>query len=308
MNASDAVELRGLISDLSDGGLSPAGTARLNELLRGDAVAQYAYLDHLMIDALLEREFSQGEDCVADPVQWDQGNAAPVPLRKRPIRIRRLLHLLIVALLVGPAAWWVSRWPQRQPDEAALPIWSVDFDRDVPQSGRDAFAVWRGDVADIVKRHSGITPRRGNGMLRFVRSSLEPQESCDVFRVINLNSIPHLPARGSGSVEVSASFNSIVDERRPPYAFEVAMYGCSDDPGGHPVDFRNRARACSIARTEADDDAGTWQQVQASMPLSNGVRFLVLQVSAIRTGGEPLNDDFPGQFVDDVQLQFVGHR
>src|SRR4051812_15761299 len=51
-------ELEQHISRLSDGQLDVAESERLNSLLKSDPIAQEAYLDHLLIDALLEMEFA----------------------------------------------------------------------------------------------------------------------------------------------------------------------------------------------------------------------------------------------------------
>src|SRR4051794_40965525 len=54
------------ISRLSDGQLSPADAGQLNRLLKNDPISQEAYLDHLLLDALLEMEFA-GASVPASP-------------------------------------------------------------------------------------------------------------------------------------------------------------------------------------------------------------------------------------------------
>src|SRR6478735_1033186 len=57
MNEADSHEISRLIARLTDGLLDQAEAQRLNDLLLADPTAQEAYLDHVAIDALLEREF-----------------------------------------------------------------------------------------------------------------------------------------------------------------------------------------------------------------------------------------------------------
>jgi len=98
MTDSDSHELSRLIARLSDGQLTEAERERLNELLKSDPVAQEAYLDHMAMDACLEREF---------------GAAVPVPGRPevRPFWLTRKAWLSAAAtvLVVAGACLFAIR-------------------------------------------------------------------------------------------------------------------------------------------------------------------------------------------------------
>jgi hypothetical protein len=324
-------ELRELVSKLSDGALGAEGARRLNELLKEDPVAQEAYLDQLMVDALLEREFvgsiagaaqpamagalggpSAGGDAT-DREAGAEGPGWPWSAIMQSFRCRPSARVLVPLLLLIAAlgSIWILSAP-RQGVMKAEPFALSDagFEPEAPSSGAGAAARWYGEGAESVERCFGVTPIEGRRMLRFVSPSAEPGNTCEVHRLVDLRTLGGI-AGPETVVEASAFFNSLKEDfDENDYIFKITVFAFSEDPSGGFGEWPPRWRqpltfsGCQLA---ADTAPQSWQRVDARLPLPTGTQFLVIRLSVIRT--EPGDDDqFPGQFVDKLALEFVCSR
>src|SRR5689334_23117513 len=82
-------ELERQFSQLSDGDLSAEDARRLNTLLKEDPISQEAYLDHLMLEALLESEWTgtlpaTSGKTLAPPLAPDSCGSIRSPLPSMP--------------------------------------------------------------------------------------------------------------------------------------------------------------------------------------------------------------------------------
>ena len=102
-------------------------------------------------------------------------------------------------------------------------------------------------------------------MLRFVKSSTEPENACELYQIVDLSAVADQVAHGEMSVEASAVFNAIEDDLDTnDYVFGITVYAYSENPtkephvwpmrGEHPLTFGGR-------QTLADTDKKSWQKV-----------------------------------------------
>lgn len=117
-------ELDEILCRLSDGTLSEQDAARLNELLLGDPEACELYLNHITLEAQLERELSgavgEGNDLAL------MGHRPPIEGRagiaEFPKRFRFALPVLAAAAVLAVS---IVLWPMVFPPSAPAPVASV---------------------------------------------------------------------------------------------------------------------------------------------------------------------------------------
>lgn len=339
MNNGGLRELRELISKLSDGTLDAEGAGRLNELLKDDPVAQESYLDHLMVDALLEREFvGSAADCATSATAgaMEAPGAGGVAMTRavgagglaslwpsiarafgrrlpsaRPwFSARGLVPLLLLVVALG--SWWslsASREGRKDASPGPFTLLDAGFESDVP-SGGGTTARWYGEGAESVEQCLGVTPIEGRRMLRFVSPSAEPGNTCEVYRLVDLRPFAGI-AQPEAVVEASAFFNSLKEEfDESDYIFKLTVFAFSEDPSGEFNTWPPRWRqplTFSGCQLSADAAPQSWQRVNTRLPLPAGTQFLVVRLSVIRTDPD-VDNQFPGQFVDKLALEFVCSR
>lgn len=328
MNNGDSGELRDLIAKLSGGTLNAAEAVRLNDLLKGDPIAQESYLDHLMVDALLECEFGEFAPMVPASAMGGLGAAHREGAggKDRPSRSRTTAFssfrlpalvgrtravawasafLLLVSGAIG-AGCLLSNPPRRAGAATRL---VVGFEADAPSEGGPTSRRF-GDEVESVGEYLGVTPIEGRRMLRFVSPSTGPGDACEVYQVVNLRLLGRA-ARREAIVEASAFFNSAKETiDQTDYAFGITLFAFTDDPKKEFHDWPQRWRQpldFSGRQLSADDAPQTWQQVDTRMPLPDGARFLVVRLSVLRTNPKA-EGQFPGQFVDQLALRLVDSR
>lgn len=337
MSPGDHAGFRELICKLSDGSLTAEEAVQLGELLKADPIAQESYLDHLMIDGLLEREFDgvaaraaslpvadagYGDREPANPVVRDgvldgrvafPGRVAPWISFLRPRALSWLPASLVLAFVGIVAVQFLSNQRPRGAQSWPLALADAGFECDEPSdAGKMALGRWYGDVSERVEEHLGVTPAEGRQMLRFVESSSEPGNACEIYQLVDLRP---LVVRGAESeqmhVEASALFNSLREElAEGGFTFGITLFAFADDPSiasrMWPMRWR-QPLLFSGRHVPADADPMSWQPVNARLRLPADARFLVVQLSVIRAnpGADRV---FPGQLVDQVALNLVCSR
>ena len=327
---SKANDLRELVARLSDGVLTAQEASRLNALLKEDPIAQELYLDHMFVDGLLEREFGQtvpeiSPTVVLSSLVKDEGRSGGAAREDVRLARRRssLLRLRIVVplfamLVLGAVSGWLS-WVVATPSFGdsqykPLPLADPGFESGTPLPGVATVAGrWYGDVAEVVGLHSGISPLEGERMVRFVKSEFEPDDSCELYQLVDLKSMSDAIANGQVSVDASAFFNAVPHETwGNGYLFGVTLFAYAGEPEylnvwplreGQPLSFTGQLEP-------ADTNVETWQPVRTRLTLPAGTTHLLVQVSIVRMKPSPVegNAEFAGHFVDYVDLAMVTRK
>lgn len=307
MNQAQPSELRELIARLSDGTASSGDAARLNEVLKADPIAQEQYLDHLLIDGLLEREIGG-----ARPVSAGDAPRTGGPHAARSPQLSWTGWIATPLLLAALAVVVALTWNPGVRAFSAKPLTLADsgFEKGLlAPASAPAKSAWYGDVAHVVGDYSDVTPLEGNRMLRFVKSTVDPEHTCELHQVVDLSTMSDALSRRAVSVEASAFFNAIPEHLDDnDYAFGIKVYAFSEDPSARahlwPVKWED-ALTFSASQTRADTDSRSWQQVKTRLPLPAETRYLVVQIAVCRPEGEGMSEEFPGQFADSVALKLV---
>lgn len=319
MNDSNPRELRELLARLSDGTLSKEETALLNQCLKSDPIAQEQYLDHMLMDGLLEREFGGGP-CPLEKIKTGMAaNSIASPKRRSAAsRGRRIGRIPLAAWALVPVAasaliavgWLLWASVSGKSQDRPLHLADSGFESGLMnREGAIPKTAWYGDVFDVTERFSGVIPLEGNRMLRFVKSTVEPEDACELYQIVDLLSVSEVISRRRMAVEASAFFNAIKDEElENDYAFGITVFAFTENPAVQPHVWPMRwehALTFSGSQTRADTDLKSWQEVRTRLPLPADAKYLVVQLVAIRTDTEETEEEFPGQFVDKVALSLV---
>lgn len=313
MNPTEPNTLSRLIARLSDGVLSAEESARLNELLRADPVAQEAYLDHLALDGWLECEFG-GELPEVRPIH---GQIA-TPRRATGwfewlSRPAFAAFLLVLGIAMGATAYAVTTRLIARQTSLRLPLVETGFEAPKPplaQGVPTRFGVWCGDFAESVGAESGIVPPEGRRMLRFLRSDseVEPAGAAtfvgDMFQVVDLRVCRDLIAGGNAVAELSASFNCVPGDGM---SFQTCLWAFSGDPVALPRNWAKQLRedlAYGSGTAPADGDPQSWQRVTGRMIIPANADLLLIELKVFPKLRKTTNGPvvFAGAYADDVEL------
>lgn len=312
-NNSSSSRLRDLIAHLSDGALSSEEANQLNQLLQADPIAQEEYLDHLLIDGLLEREFGGTppllENPLSQPAAVTRAVSAVQATDRHFLRARIAKWSLAPVLGVMAAVGWLLWEPAGTASEPQqLNLANSGFEEgELIFQGRPSTTAWAGDLAETIEHFSGITPHEGRQMVRFVESVVGSADACELYQIVELGEVAEVIASRPTTVEASAFFNAI--EAEDHSAFDITVFAFSTDPAAHPDVWPSRhgqALTFNGSQVRADADTKSWQQVAARLNLPADTRYLVVRLSVIRNTLEQPDNKFPGQFADKVTLNLVG--
>lgn len=316
MNTPDSRELSRLVSRLSDGSLTPQEAARLNELLQADPAAQEAYLDHMALDALLEREF--GGELPAFARQ-----TPPAPARRWPsLDLKRLFRgPLFAGIALGglsASAVWAYALPRiATPAARELPLAHSSFESSapIPPDGIPvAFGQWSGDFTEQVGPESGIAPREGDRMLRFLRADDSRTEagtvslSSELWQIIDVAELRKSLPAGSATLEFSANFNSLPDPGNR-FSCGVSIHAFDGSLKDAHMLWRNRvdqALASGTKEEVLEPNGGEWRRVSTQIVLPADATFLLVQLlMRDRTKDLSATAEFPGHFADGCSLRLL---
>lgn len=296
-----------LIGNLCDERVHSGDMEALNHLLKTDPIAQEEYLDQALMDAILQWEFSavaaDSDSAIIQPEDSDPKDIHPDVSRGRLIGKAYLHAPLLVLLSIGTAfLWWI--WPVGS-SEQTIEIANASFEDDTVVSLQPSIARWYGDVAQIVQEVPGVSPYHGNSMLQMVGSTREPEDSCEVYQLIDLRDVAVRKRAKYSMIEASALVNSLSGDTTVPYVFSILLYALSDNPleqsSPLPTDWESEVSYVGN-QLPADRDLTSWQKIDSVLPYSDDMKFLLIKIS-VRGDTRQEAKNFPGQFVDHVTLR-----
>jgi len=162
--------------------------------------------------------------------------------------------------------------------------------------------------------------------LQLVQSASEPEDSCEVYQIVDLRHVANQAQKHPMFIEATALVNSLVGDHGDSYVFSIQMYASSVNPldqqsplpanwksnvsyVGNQVaadlDHRSWQQISSVVA--ADLDHRSWQQISSVMQLSADAPFLLIQI-AVRRNDKKHGAVYPGHFVDNVTLKLKATR
>lgn len=293
---------RDLVAGVCDQQLDRGELEHLNDLLKSDPIAQQEWLDHLFIDALLQYELGgKINPAWSSERSTDDSSAEKFEPRRLNGHVR-IFASLVLLLLASLSIWWFRA---DSTGEIQLQMSNSSFENFTTVSYLPTMTGWYGDTAHVVTSVMDIVPVDGERMLRLVRTVSEPQDSCEVYQVVDLRHLRRLfLLNDTVFVEASAAVNSLAADESSPYLFTMHLYGLPDNPLEQkslwPVAWRTDISFVG-KQLLADSDHQTWQRIQSTIPLHADTNFLLVQIS-VRNENHQDGTDYPGQFVDHVQI------
>lgn len=322
MNPSDPTqhELRRLIARLSDGALTPEEATRLNEILRADPLAQEAYLDHLAIDALLEREF--GGAAAAAPVStWEHAENEPGlrESRRRWSGFGQMAAGLAIGAFLASAVWAYALPYLSSVGSKLLPLANADFesaDAPAPDGVPAQPGIWGGDFVKLSGPDASVVPHSGAQMLRFLRAdnahtrSTTPVRATELWQVLDLRPLRATLGERTVTLQLGAWFNAAPHPARR-YTCGVALVACRGAASEASAIWNQRhevALAESDKEERLDDNPATWQRVETQVAVPPDAELLLVQVRMYdkSAAGDEGPSVFPAHFADDVSLRVLG--
>ena len=295
MNSTGDKPARELIAELCDGLIQPVDKARLEQLLRDDAILQQEYLDQAMIDGLLRYELGVDRPSIPNQFDGDKSKSGVVRLVARP------LVFVLLALTVTAGYWWF------RPDSHVtftVPLQNVSFENDQPISNLPILNGWYGDVARILLGSEDNQAHDGQRMLQLIRSVHPPSKECEIYHVVDLRQAGFKTRDSSRFIEGTVMFNALSDTSSEPYTFSMEIFTYAELP---EIDQSLAPETWSSDMTTAgkkviaDSDRNSWQEVKLVMPLSPTAKFGIVKIS-VRDDSQSADDEFSEVFVDNVQV------
>lgn len=290
--------LQDLLGNLCDERLECGEIDQLNLLLSSDPIALEECLDQLFIGGLLQHEFAGV--CPALPFgQREQADQPNEKSRWSHSGFKLAIVGLLVACVLG--SWWLTAEPTL---EAKLFLSDSSFEEAGSVSFTPTMLGWYGDKAYAVKESFGVAPLHGDHMLQLVRSAVDPADTCEVYQIVDLRGLTRLPRGSSLFVEASAAVNSLPSDTLDSYVFAIHLYASPVNPIEQqtlwPASWNSNISFVGNQLT-ADADHTSWQQLSSRMPLQTDANYLLIQIS-VRSKHNRSGQEFPGQFIDDVQV------
>lgn len=295
-----------LLQRSADGVATDDEMLRLAIRLDEDAALRARYLDLMNLDTALQ---ARADGALLEPVKrpaqagWLRPYAAAAA------------GIILGGLAVG-TAWAMTspNEPRRQPMSLPLPLADGGFElghgprlAGVPAQ----FNVWQGDPADVLESHGAVLSHGGRHFLRFQAASNSGDRddgkhiACDLWQVLAL---PELPNRGPGIARVQAFFNSNAASKA---RFHLMAMTTDAPPTGAPELWAQRYEENSLVPSAAqsmvsvDENPSTLERGEVVLHVPAGARTLVVAIAAYRVSTQPQTDWFPGQYVDDVSVDWI---
>ena len=282
---------------------------QLNHLLKTDPIAQEEYLDQMLIDGLLQQEFAGLRP--TDP-QMASGADETDGARGKALDNTKLfiaIPLALVTLIFVTAAGWLWSRPGPLPD-VNVELANASFEEVLSVSHHPTSLGWYGDKAHAVRKVSGVSPHHGEFMLQLVQSASEPEDSCEVYQIVDLRHVANQAQKHPMFIEATALVNSLVGDHGDSYVFSIQMYASSVNPLDQqsPLPANWKSNVSYVGnQVAADLDHRSWQQISSVMQLSADAPFLLIQI-AVRRNDKKHGAVYPGHFVDNVTLKLKATR
>lgn len=165
------------------------------------------------------------------------------------------------------------------------------------------FGYWSGQAYSLTGSTRGINTASGPGMLEFFNSSSPHGGDSEVWQLIDLRPYKNLLASGAVEARLSALFNRVAGDANSATKFGLTLAAYHGPQSAARDLWANRqTRALALAENEfaSDNKPETWEKLEADAKLPPETDFVIIQIRAIATPGNP--GALAGHFADRVDL------
>ena len=310
---SDPHRLHHLFGNHSDGTITPAEHAELQDLLRQDPAARRLWFVHQDVD-----------DGLHEIVQTTATGEPHRPARSRWLQWQPLTAAAagLVIGLFSASMVFAYAVPRLQPwVENVLPLTDAGFEAGTapaPDGIPLRFALWSGDFTESTPAQQGISPKEGNRMLRFLRadSTVSPEAeksmSGNLYQVVDMRPWRNEIAGGQATVDWSAWYNWVPGKDEKGMQFMTNVWAFTGTTEILPRNWKEhlyQETAKSSHRITVDDAPRTWRQTAGRMTLPADTDFLVIELKIIPSPSASVTVpyQFSGCFADDVRMLLRSH-
>ena len=316
-----SLELTDLIHAFLDGRATDAEVDRLNAMLLADAAAREMYLRLADMHSCLAVD----EQLWVEPAHrtGDVDRGTPNALvRPRSALLGHPLPAAAVGLVVGllcaslafgyvvPLFLHLATLVNESFESGPAPVSTGMPSRP---------GIWSGDSSEVVGPAQGVTPYRGDRMLRLLRADYpgkSRQEAdpsrrvsyvADQWQLIDLGPYKSELAAGGVIARFSAAMNAAVFPDSETYRCSFSIYALDAETAEHLTpDNPHGLIDASLAAVHAtnaslDRDPRTWQIEGCVLHVPADASYLMVRVG-VTHAFEQRREDFPGHFIDDVKL------
>jgi hypothetical protein len=193
---------------------------------------------------------------------------------------------------------------------------------------------WSGDFSRVVGVQREVSPRTGRKMLQFLRADYEGKPSQtgysgDLYRLLDLRGHEGDLRDGKALVTVEATFQGVPLQAPSEYSFNMSVNALDAPPAGDFLADHRKGPASGLEHTEASGDAfipasaqrsfktalngAGWEKARVELRVPPGTKFLLLSFQFVdarasrerRAVHGDTASEFPGQFLDDIQVSLV---
>lgn len=172
-----------------------------------------------------------------------------------------------------------------------------------------SFGVWGGDEADIVAQNGDIVPLAGGQMLQFIYSGTfdpGPQVGCDLFQLVDIESLRELIDTGEALASCRGSFNRVSGDEETDTLFRLSIRAYVGDPADFLSIF-DQYIASSRESVYSDADPASWESLDVFMVIPAETSFLAVVLEAREDVFNDLDaPEFDGHFADEISLHIDG--
>lgn len=163
--------------------------------------------------------------------------------------------------------------------------------------------LWSGDLATVVAAENGVSPRSGDGMLRFDATfASDPADQgieAEVWQLVDLAEAGLEATGDTLEVEASAWVNRVGPEDETTQDRVFALKLAAHE--GSPANFDPAATLASKSvQTASDADPETWERLRVRLHLPTSTTYVALAVVAVEDRSDDAEGEFAGHYVDDT--------
>ncbi len=163
------------------------------------------------------------------------------------------------------------------------------------------YALWSGDVVEIVTAREGIVPFEGSQMVHFMYSTPRGPRGgiigSELWQIIDISAYRGLIDSGRALATAEGWFNRVGGEDpNIDTQFSIVLSAYAGSPGDFPGMWKQSEMALVEGFAYTDGDTRTWEIATASMLIPVAADFLVYRITAT----ENVFDDASG-------VEFHGH-